>query len=67
MRVPVKSSNVKSIGWHEGTLEVEFHNGGLYHYHNVPQAKHAGLMASESVGSYLHKYVKPHHPYRKIS
>lgn len=66
-RIPVNSSNVKAIGWHNNTLEVEFHSGGVYHYHNVPESKHAGIMASGSVGSYLHKHVKPFHGYRKVN
>jgi hypothetical protein len=63
-RTPVTSSNIKSIGWEKGTLEVE--------YHNVPASKHASLLAEDSkpggsVGGHLAKIVKPHHGFTKVS
>lgn len=66
-RTPVKSSNVKSVG-HDpatGTLEVEFNNGGLYHYEGVSADKHAELMKADSIGSHLASHIKPHHAARK--
>jgi hypothetical protein len=58
-RVPVKSSNVKAIGYDSvnGILEVEFHRGGVYQYGNVPSKVHEGLMASSSKGKFLREQV----------
>jgi len=56
-RIPVKSSNVESVGYENGTLEVKFLNGRLYQYHNVPESVHKTLMSGVSVGTYLAKNV----------
>lgn len=61
---PVKSSNVKAIGYDPGTktLAVEFNSGGTYHYHNVSPHHHTEMMKPDvSTGGYLHKHIKPHH------
>jgi hypothetical protein len=39
------------------TLEVEFLNGSIYHYFNVPPSIYSGLMSASSHGSYLDQYV----------
>lgn len=59
-RVPVSSSNIKSVGYDpsEKTLAVEFSDGSVYHYHNVEKDVHEGLISAKSVGSYFHTNVK---------
>jgi hypothetical protein len=59
-RIPVSSSNVRSIGYDpdSSTLEVEFNDGSVYQYSGVPQAEFDGLMAAASKGAYLHARVK---------
>lgn len=59
-RTPVTSSNLKSIGYDTVTskLEIEFLNGGLYQYSNVPASVHAGLMSASSHGSYFDANIK---------
>lgn len=66
-RAPVKSSQVKSIGYHPGTglLEVEFHNGGVYRYEGVPADVHQKLIEAESVGRALGQHVKGTYRYAK--
>jgi hypothetical protein len=66
-RQPVSSSNIASIGYDEPTqlLEVEYLNGGLYHYFNVPSVVHDALMAAPSHGTYLNAYVKGQYQYQK--
>ena len=66
---PVRSSNVRSVGYSEAerVLEVSFHNGGLYRYNNVPADVHAALMTSPSKGSFLARFIKDRYPYRRIS
>ena len=58
-RAPVVSSNIVSVGYADGTLEVEFLNGAIYVYRGVPPDLHAGLMAADSLGAYFSKYVRP--------
>jgi len=59
-RQPVKSSNVKSVG-HDpktNTLAVEFKDGSIYHYHDVPKDVHESLVSARSVGGYIHASIK---------
>lgn len=59
-RVPVTSSNLASVGYDHlsQVLEVEFHNGGVYEYLDVPAAVHEGLMGAESHGRYFDRHIK---------
>ncbi len=57
------SSQIKSVGHDPAThtLEVEFHNGGVYHYHGVDEEAHQAMMGAESIGSHFHKNIKNKH------
>lgn len=55
--IPVKSSNISHVGWHEGTMEVHFQNGGQYQYHDVPQDIYFRLLQSQSKGKFLNREV----------
>lgn len=67
-RIPVSSSNVQAIGYDEGmqTLEVEFNNGAVYQYFNVPKDEYEGLMNASSKGSYMHSNIKPRYSVSKL-
>ena len=41
----VSSSTIVSIGYEGETLEVEFKNGTVYQYYNVPEVVYSQLMA----------------------
>ena len=66
-RLPVSSSNIKSVGWDptDKTLAVEFADGSIYHYSDVEKDVHEGLVSAKSVGSYLHKNVKGKYKHSK--
>ncbi|NSJ90154.1 KTSC domain-containing protein [Coprococcus sp. MSK.21.13] len=68
-RTRVSSSNVYSIGYDSSSsiLEVQFNNGSIYQYSNVPYSIYQGLMSATSHGSYLHAHVKGIYPYRRIA
>lgn len=68
IRQPVSSSNIRSIGYDEGsqTLEVEFNSGGVYEYLGVPADEYDALMNAPSAGSYLHARIKDKYPHRKL-
>ncbi len=58
-RQPVQSSHIRSIG-HDAdseTLEVEFKNGAVHHYHGVSAEVHAALLKAESIGTHFHRTV----------
>jgi KTSC domain len=68
-RERVDSSSLSSVGYDAGseTLEVEFRNGGVYRYLEVPEDEWQSLQSAESKGSYLNTHIKPRHPYRKLA
>jgi hypothetical protein len=68
LRQPVDSSNIASIGYDPAAqiVEVEFLNGGVYQYFNVPEHEHANLMAASSHGTYLNAHIKGTYPYQKV-
>ena len=59
-RQAVSSSNLASVGYDPGseTLEVEFINGRIYQYYNVPQFMHERLMEAGSIGNFLNTQIK---------
>jgi hypothetical protein len=68
-RVPVRSSNVSSVGYDAATatLEIEFHGGRVYQYANVPERHFAALTdGSGSVGGYFNRYVKNSYAVRRV-
>ena len=64
----VASSNISSIGYDPSlnTLEVEFWNGSIYQYFNVPKNLHEKLMETPLKGRFLHKHIKDAYPYSRV-
>jgi hypothetical protein len=64
-RIPVSSSNIRSVGYDSETnvLEIEFNHGGIYHYTGVPEAVYRSFMAAGSKGTYHAQFIKNHYPY----
>ncbi|MBS3914312.1 MAG: KTSC domain-containing protein [Bacteroidetes bacterium] len=50
----VDSTNLSAVGYdiNQALLRIEFHNGSVYEYYDVPQNVFEELMAAESKGSY---------------
>lgn len=67
-RQPVSSSNIASIGYdvNSQTLEIEFLNGGVYQYFDVPQHVYGELMSAGSHGQYLAHNIKGVYRYSKV-
>ena len=67
-RNAVASSNIASVGYDEPsqTLEVEFLNGSIYQYYNVPPNMHQQLMQAGSQGKFLNTYIKNAYPYSRV-
>ncbi|MBM7064294.1 KTSC domain-containing protein [Neisseria elongata] len=63
---PVLSSNLSSVAYENGILEIRFKNGSLYRYEGVPQTVYYELLHAPSKGRYLHSQIKPFYPYRRI-
>ncbi len=60
-RTAVESKSVASVGYdpERFELEVEFRNGRVYRYEQVPVAAYRLLLQAPSVGEYINKVVKP--------
>ncbi|GAG86662.1 unnamed protein product, partial [marine sediment metagenome] len=56
IRQTVSSGNIRSIGYDTKfqTLEIEFQDGGVYQYFNIPESIYSALMSASSHGSYFH-------------
>ena len=67
-RTPVRSSNIRAVGYDQEsrTLEVEFQSGGIYQYSGVPVNVHEGLMRAASKGEYFHDHIKERYPCRQV-
>lgn len=65
---PVKSTNIKAVGYDQDTseLQVEFQGGGLYAYDSVPLDVYRDLTEAHSVGGYFHKNIKDVYKMRKL-
>ena len=59
-REPVRSSDLKSVGYDSSNsiLEVEFHGGRIYHYFKVPLEIYDALMNATSKWTFLDQNVK---------
>lgn len=64
----VASSNIRSAGYDEAaeTLEVEFTNGTIYQYYNVPAAMYEQFKQAGSKGQFLNAYIRNAYPYSRV-
>lgn len=58
-RIIVRSSNLLTAGYDAAAqvMEIEFQNGSIYQYFEVPEQVYQGLLTAESKGQYLHDQV----------
>ena len=64
----VSSCNISSIGYDHSreTLEVEFLNGSIYQYFNVPDDIYEKLKGASEKGRFLHAYIKNAYLYSRV-
>ena len=62
-----QSSNVARFGYDNETrvLKVEFKNGAVYDYYDVPEHVFNGMKAAPSVGQFLAQQVKGSYRYAR--
>jgi hypothetical protein len=67
-REQVQSSNIAAIGYDTDTqtLEIEFLNGTIYQYFDMPEHHHTGIMSADSKGKYLAQNIKGVYRYTKL-
>ena len=68
-RQSVRSSHIKSIGYSpsQQMLEVEFKDGKVYQYYDVPKKEYIAMMEAWSKGRHLDKHIKPKYRYAKVN
>ncbi len=68
IRQPVNSENLRSVGYDPGrsTLEIEFTNGSIYQYLDVPVTVHQGLVTTSTHRDYFSRHIRDRYPYKKI-
>lgn len=67
-RKSIVSSNLSSIGYDlpSSSLEVEFKNGSIYLYLDVPEHVYKELMTAPSIGSYHNKHIKNVYRFKQV-
>lgn len=67
-RIPLESSDVVSVGYDpaERLLEIEFHEGRLYRYMDVPQDIYDHFLKADSPGGYFNSYINGYFRYRRV-
>lgn len=64
--IKVTSSNVASIGYENGIIEVHFHNGWAYQYPNCNQKIFNDFLNAPSKGQFVHQVLKGHNEVRVL-
>lgn len=67
-RIPISSSMIRSVGYdlEALTLEVEFKNGDVYQYYDVPESEYNMIVNSSSPGRYLKTSISNVYQFQKI-
>ncbi|MDI6046198.1 KTSC domain-containing protein [Flavobacterium yafengii] len=66
IRQNIYSTNIKSVGYEDGKLEIEFKTRSIYQYFNVPENVYLGLLNASSKGTFLNTYIKDRYRFRQI-
>lgn len=66
--IQVSSSNISRVRYDEksSTLEIEFHNGRIYQYFDVPAGIFDELTKAESKGQFFNQQIKGHFRYARV-
>jgi hypothetical protein len=67
--IKVKSSTLQKIGYDFKTrrLRVEFLNGSIYEYYDVPWLLAGSLLKAESIGRFYNLHIRDQYFFRLIS
>jgi hypothetical protein len=67
-RIFTSSTDLISVGYDEktGTLEIQFNNGFIYQYYQVPQAIYISLMKSKTLGIYFYSVIHNAFQFREV-
>jgi len=67
-RTRVRSSNLQSVGYNPftGRLEIQFRNGRIYEYFDVPMRIYEGLVRAASHGTFFHLFIRSAYAFRRL-
>jgi hypothetical protein len=67
-RVAVASTTLASVSYFPDRrlLELEFRNGAVYQYFDVPLQDYHELLAADSKGTYFNRHIRNCFSYRQI-
>ena len=67
-RVAIHSDNINSIGYdpHSRILEIQYDDGNVYQYYEVPQLVYTGLINAESKWGFINRNVKARFGFKNI-
>lgn len=68
-RDPVTSSSLNSVGYDpkRQILEVEFVNGDVYQYFDVPRQTYEEFLQAESMAQFMNWRIKERHRYKRLT
>jgi KTSC domain len=66
--ISVRSSSIRRVGYEvdQRILYVQFIDGDLYEYFDVPVGDFIDLLHAESIGWFVNKRIKPYYDYRQL-
>jgi hypothetical protein len=68
LRKWLSGSELRSVAYdkEKQVLEIEFHNGWVYHYYKVPPYIHRKLISATSHDSYYNNFIKNVFSFTKV-
>jgi hypothetical protein len=65
---PVKSSNIKAVGYDPTTLtlRIQYKTDRVYNYFGVPVEIYTNLMAAESVGKFFWANIRTQYAFAEV-
>ncbi len=66
--VPISSSTIAAVRYdnHARAMDIEFKNGSVYRYFDVPAAMYEELLRAGSAGQYLNSQIKGNFRYARM-
>lgn len=65
--VALVSTNLKSAGYEDETLEISFVKGKVYQYLSVPFTVYQGLLRAPSAGAYFDQNIRGKYGFKIVS
>jgi len=67
-RTAILSGNLRSVGYdvRTNTLEIQFNDGSVYQYYQVPQGIYVKLMKAESQAGFFYTKIRNQFRYKKV-